>query len=431
MIRNEMLIKLFPTLLEGLALFYLADHIFAAKVSLARRYLANICFYLLDCCIIFLFQDGPYMPLIKIAMVCLLIAAWAMYAYRVSILNALFLAFFQFSYWFITDLLFVSVASLIGGDLINVLQNYYLLYLVIKTAELVIIAAFCRLFPRRQDISWQSSLRMLAFPVCILWVVFYLFFIAIEAPLYAAKLLNCILLLLAADIGSLYLLGYLEELRARADFDRSFRQNLQMVQQNVDSWKDAYLEQRRYTHDFQNKLAVLRGLASRAGTNAELQAYLDELLQNQPADYCLDTHRPVADVLLSQKLALARNHEIRMTLDLDDLSAFPLSDDDLVIVFSNLLDNAVNACCKIPVPEQRWIRFKAKAEDSTGYLYVENATQEPVKIINNHVIPSARTTSPLHGFGLKNVLYMLDKNNAIYHMDYHAETHSFRLIAQI
>lgn len=431
MIRNEMLIKLFPTLLEGLALFYLADHIFAAKVSLARRYLANICFYLLDCCIIFLFQDGPYMPLIKIAMVCLLIAAWAMYAYRVSILNALFLAFFQFSYWFITDLLFVSVASLIWGDLINVLQNYYLLYLVIKAAELVMIAAFCRLFRRRRDLSWQSSLQMLVFPVCILWVVFYLFFIAIEAPLYAAKLLNCILLLLAADIGSFYLLGYLEELRARADFDRTFRQNLQMVQQNVDSWKDAYLEQRRYTHDFQNKLAVLRGLASRAGTHAELQAYLDELLQNQPADYCLDTHRPVADVLLSQKQALARNHEIRMTLDLDDLSAFPLSDDDLVIVFSNLLDNAVNACCKIPVPEQRWIRFKAKAEDSTGYLYVENATREPVKIINNHVIPSARTTSPLHGFGLKNVLYVLDKNNAIYHMDYHAETHSFRLIAQI
>ena len=426
-----MLIKLFPTLLEGLALFYLADHIFTTKVSLAGRYLANICFYLLDCCIIFLFQDGPYMPLIKIAMVCLLIAAWAMYAYRVSILNALFLAFFQFSYWFITDLLFVSVASLIWGDLINVLQNYYLLYLVIKTAELVIIAAFCRLFPRRQDISWQSSLRMLAFPVCILWVAFYLFFIAMETPQHAAKLLNCILLLLAADIGSLYLLGYLEELQARADFDRSFRQNLQMVQQNVDSWKDAYLEQRRYTHDFQNKLAVLRGLASRAGTNAELQAYLDELLQNQPADYCLDTHRPVADVLLSQKQALARNHEIRMTLDLDDLSEFPLSDDDLVIVFSNLLDNAVNACCKIPVPEQRWIRFKAKVEDSTGYLYVENATREPVKIIDNQVVPSARTTSPLHGFGLKNVLYVLDKNNAIYHMDYHAETHLFCLIAQI
>lgn len=427
--QNEILIKLFPTLLEGLALFYLADHIFAAKVSRARRYLANVCFYLLDCCIIFLFQS---MMFLKLALVCLLIACWARYVYRVSILNVIFLVFFQFSYWAITDLLFVSVAFLIGGDLTNVLQNYYLLYLVIKTAELVMIAAFCRLFPRRRDISWQSTLRMLAFPVYILWVVFYLFFIAIEAPLYAAKLLNCILLLLAADIGSLYLLGYLEKLQARADFDRSFRQNLQMVQQNMDSWKDAYLEQRRYTHDFQNKLAVLRGLASQAGTSSELQAYLDELLQNQPAGiYCLDTHRPVADVLLSQKQALARNHEIRMRLDLDDLSAFPLSDDDLVIVFSNLLDNAVNACCKIPVPEQRWIRFKAKVEDSTGYLYVENATQEPVKIIGNHVVPSARTTSPLHGFGLKNVLYVLDKNNAIYHIDYHAETHSFRLIAQI
>lgn len=432
MIQNDSLIKLVPTLLEGLALFYLAGHIFAAKVSRARRYLANVCFYLLDFCIVFLFQDGPYIPFIKIAMICLLIVAWARYVYRVPILNGIFLAIFQYSYWAVTDLLFVSIASLIWGELTNMLQNHYLPYLVIKTAELVLIVVFCHIFRRRQDISWQSSMRMLAFPVCILGVVFYLASIAVESPLYAARLLNCILFLLIADIGSIYLLGYLEELQSRAEFDRSFRQNLQMVHQNVDSWKDAYLEQRSYTHDFQNKLAVLQGLANQAGTPAELQAYLDELLQNQPScAYCLDTHRPVADVLLSQKQALAKSCGIRMKMNLDDLSAFPLSDDELVIVFSNLLDNAVEACRKIPDSQQRWIHFKAKVEGSTGYLYVENSTQEPVKIIDNRIVASRRHDSQLHGFGLKNVLYVLNQNHGVYHLSYHEDTHSFRFAAQI
>ena len=95
---------------------------------------------------------------------------------------------------------------------------------------------------------------------------------------------------------------------------------------------------------------------------------------------CLDTHRPIADVLLSQKQALAKSHEIQVKLDLDDLSVFPLSDDDLVVVFSNLFDNAIEACQKIPVRQQRKIVFKVKIEDGAGYIYMENTTQAPVQI---------------------------------------------------
>ena len=121
-----------------------------------------------------------------------------------------------------------------------------------------------------------------------------------------------------------------------------------MINANIDSWKEAYMEQRRYTHDFQNKLLVLRGLAGKEGTPAELQAYLNELLHDtRPCAYCLDTHRPIADALLSQKQALAKSN------------------------------------------------------------------------------------SALHGFGLRKVLYVLDKNQAVYQISYNEETHSFQFVAQI
>ena len=128
----------------------------------------------------------------------------------------------------------------------------------------------------------------------------------------------------------------------------ALRKNLQMINANIDSWKEAYMEQRRYTHDFQNKLLVLRGLAGKEGTPAELQAYLNELLHDtRPCAYCLDTHRPIADALLSQKQALAKSNSV------------------------------------------------------------------------------------LHGFGLRNVLYVLDKNQAVYQISYSEETHSFQFVAQI
>ena len=48
-LEDDFCIKLLPTLLEVLELFYFAEHFLTAKVSRAKRYLANVCFYLLDC----------------------------------------------------------------------------------------------------------------------------------------------------------------------------------------------------------------------------------------------------------------------------------------------------------------------------------------------------------------------------------------------
>ena len=429
MIKNDFFIKLLPTLLEVLALFYFAEHFLTAKVSRAKRYIANICFYLLDCCAIYFFQESL---LIKYAMVVLLIFLWARYIYQTSALNGVFLACFQFSYWCIMDVLFVSIASFLGGDKSRQPEHLTLLYTLIKAVELMIAVAVCHSCCRHRDASRQSVLRILAFPVCVLCISVYLFFIMMEEPQYAAKLLSCMMLLLVADILSVYLLEHLEEQQYNADLYASLKQNLQMINANIDSWREAYMEQRRYTHEFQNKLMVLHGLASKEGTPKELRGYLDELTRYKaPYSYCLDTHRPIADVLLSQKQALAKSHAIQVKMELDDLSAFPLSDDDLVIVFSNLFDNAMEDCRKIPVQEQRKILFKAKIEDAMGYIYMENTTQEPVRISNNRIAATSKMDSVRHGFGLKNVFYVLDKNQAAYHIDYHKDTHSFQFFAQI
>lgn len=429
MIKNDILIKLFPTLLEVLELFYFAEHFLIAKVSKTKRYIATLCFYLIDCCAIYYFQETPFR---KYAIVIFLIFLWTKYIYQVPIINGIFLSIFQFSYWYIMDLLFVSVASFFGGNKSLQPENFYLLYTLIKVAELIIIVAVCRIYCRGRDTSWNSNLRLLAFPVCVLCISFYLFFIMMEDSQYATKLLSCIILLLATDIFSIYLLDYLEEQQYNADLYASLRQNLQVINANLDSWKEAYMEQRRYTHEFQNKLIILQGLAGKEGTPKELLEYLEKLTHSKvPYSYCLDTHRVLADVLLSQKQALAKSNEIQIKLELDDLSAFPLSDDDLVIVFSNLLDNAIEACKKIPEKDRRNILFKVRVEDGTGYLYIENTTQEAVTILNNRIITTSKQNTPLHGFGLKNVFCVLDKNGAIYKMSYHEDTHSFSFFSQI
>lgn len=222
MIENDMAIKLLPTLLEVLALFYFAEHFLTAKVSKIKRYIANICFYLLDCGAIYAFQENSA---IKYAVVILLIFLWAKYVYRVTVINGVFLSIFQFSYWMIMDSLFVSIALSFGENKNDLLDRFILLYILIKAAELIVIVGVCRIGSHHKDVSWRSSLRILAFPVCLMCVSFYLFSIMIKEPQYAARLLNCIMLLMVIDIFSIYLLEYLEKQQYNAALYASLKQN--------------------------------------------------------------------------------------------------------------------------------------------------------------------------------------------------------------
>ena len=81
-------------------------------------------------------------------------------------INGVFLSIFQFSYWMIMDSLFVSIALSFGENKNDLLNQFILLYILIKAAELIVIVGVCRIGSHHKTFHWQSSLRILAFPVC-------------------------------------------------------------------------------------------------------------------------------------------------------------------------------------------------------------------------------------------------------------------------
>lgn len=136
------------------------------------------------------------------------------------------------------------------------------------------------------------------------------------------------------------------------------------------------------------------------------------------------------DIILNQKFAIAKSRNIRFTFQLDDLSAFPLADDALITVLSNLIDNAIEASEKIEDPQARFISLKMRVEPQAAFLYIENTTAEPVLIQNNRILTTKK--NPLeHGYGLQNVISVLNQNHALYLLNYDSEAHIFSFSAQI
>ena len=177
---------------------------------------------------------------------------------------------------------------------------------------------------------------------------------------------------------------------------------------------EAYSDQRRKTHDFQNQLAIIYGLAQQESPDSQVLNYVRPLLKKEMLPTLITkTGRNVVDILLTQKYSVAIKNQILFQMQLGDLSDFPLSDEELIVVLSNLLDNALNACMDISNSKERRILLKMRTKEAAGFLYLENPTAHNVEILDNKIVPS-KTTSIEHGYGLKNVTAILDNIGALY-----------------
>ena len=113
-----------------------------------------------------------------------------------------------------------------------------------------------------------------------------------------------------------------------------------------------------------------------------------------------------------------------MSFKVNDLSKLTISTDELVVLLSNLLDNAIEACQRLP--DNRAIECTILLE-KTLFISIRN-TSAPVKIVNGRIETSKKPEKE-HGFGLAGVLQVLEQLNGEYAMNY--SDNWFQFVAEI
>lgn len=106
--------------------------------------------------------------------------------------------------------------------------------------------------------------------------------------------------------------------------------------------------------------------------------------------------------------------DISIDFEVNDLSNLPFDASDMVVLLSNLLDNAIEACQRYDKGDKA-IHVMAVVQQDF-FISVRN-TSEPVVIINGS-IPTTKPEPQLHGFGLANIRLILEKYSGEYTMFY-------------
>ena len=312
--------------------------------------------------------------------------------------------------------------------------GYYLVCYITKICEAMIFTFIGFLIKQKlyfTHTTWQHWIKILLLPASSLVIAIFLWPLYWVIPEAGERILFCTIALFVMNVFAFIMLNYLDREQQLIQDNLVLKQNIKYQNDTVDAWANAYKNQRKLTHDFQNQLSVICGMAEREAPNSELVAFIQTVMKNSTSrSLVVKTGRLAADVLLSQKYHLARSKDISFSLQLDDLTHFGLKDEHLVVVLSNLIDNAIEACEKIDNGKSKKIMLVMKVEEESSFLYIENTTAFPVKILDNQVVLPAKQSAE-HGYGLKNTTAILNSYKAVFAIVYKEEQGLFCFSAQV
>lgn len=177
-----------------------------------------------------------------------------------------------------------------------------------------------------------------------------------------------------------------------------FEQQEILQERYYGSLDERYNQSLKVLHDVDRHIRVIEGLYQE-GQNTEAMEYTREisrmLLPLVPRRF---TSNDILNIILNDKAEAAGKNHIEFKCDIEEFDYGFLKNSDITTIFSNLLDNAIEACMKLE--SGRYIRIHTSSQLSILLIEIRNATGE---------IPVWEAGRPLsqkpgnHGIGLKNV----------------------------
>ena len=174
-----------------------------------------------------------------------------------------------------------------------------------------------------------------------------------------------------------------------------------MLQAQQSYYEDLRREQKRVRelrHDMANHLSVAQSLITQEKV-LQAQNYLSELSQEISSASPKEFYRmETVNALLNVKYRLAAERQIDCRIFLELPQNPGIDEVGLCSLIANTLDNAIEACGKIPDVSRRRILLKGRLSGSNFSYYIENSVSGASK--KAAALPSGRGNGRRRGLGL-------------------------------
>lgn len=316
---------------------------------------------------------------------------------------------------FVTD--YISYA-LLNSIFLSIRQEYVLtttlqMYMAMLSQALLfcILLIIKKYFVKQNTVTLTGGewLCVSTFPVfTIITIISILVYFGMSANEQQKNVLLCIAFgMLIMNILLFYLIGDIVKRETKSREDELFRKQVKGEMDMYRQISENYNQQRKQEHEYRNQLLVLEELVRNRRLD-KLEDYLSKL-ESQPGlqgDY-FDANHVIVNAILNTKYREAREKGIVLVVKLNDLSQLRIGDEDLVIILSNLLNNAIEACESC---QNKRIKLKlVKEKDRTVISVINTFETEPV--LSGGEYQTVKENKTAHGIGIRNVKETVGKYN--------------------
>lgn len=169
-------------------------------------------------------------------------------------------------------------------------------------------------------------------------------------------------------------------------------------------------------HDLKNQLLGLNALLINEEYD-EVKRIIDDTLGELSANNCVETGNAMIDNLVSYKVVIAKEKQIPVEVEMRIPITNKLESMPLVIALGNLLDNAIEACEKIP-KEKRHIKVRMLQKDSRIFMEIENTFSGELKTDKRGHLVTTKECHDFHGYGIRSIEKALQNvGDFIYHVE--------------
>jgi len=162
-------------------------------------------------------------------------------------------------------------------------------------------------------------------------------------------------------------------------------------------------------HDFNHHISCIYGLLDLNNID-EAKKYAKELLKDvQEVNNIVNIENSTILAILNNNLTVAKEKDIEVDLNIDIPKELKVNSMDISIILGNSLSNAIEACENL---KKKYIKLYMYMKGEYLIIKIKNSKKEDV-FIDENSYETTKIDKENHGFGLKNIKYIVDKYDGL------------------
>lgn len=339
--------------------------------------------------------------------------------YKVSKLKGLGISIF---YWIIVKLFYILSYALIFilSSKIVITKNleyYDLLHTSLIKLEVVLLSKLLLLsiIPIIEAINLSSEIKKKDYIYIIISIVFNILFVLVVFGLVYKEsygLSNFTLDMTILIVSSAILLSniFSTNLINRVIKDNRLRLENKVIKENIDRQYTYYLNLRESQlkikslyHDMKNHMICIENIHGSNDYTKSINKQLEECYLS------FNTENMILDTILSDKKSICNKNNIDFITDIKFSHCNFIDMLDVCSIFSNMLDNAIEACSKINNKNvSRKIKLRGTVVNKFFVIKCENTKVNNIYFKNNKFITDKKDLF-LHGIGISSIKNSVEK----------------------